>query len=318
MIKMVKKMKNKYKLAYVFATLITLVIAVFLIVTVTLPKPKVVEKPIAIISAFPGELTKIVEAMEVEKNITIAQWTFHLGKIHGVSVVAFFCGVGKVNTAAGTELLIQQFNPRFIIFSGISGGVAPFTDIGDITISEAVAQHDYGLVVPIGGLKDVQYPEEAELERGFVFQGVPVYKFGNTTRVKFFKASSDLIKLALKATEELTFDNIPGTTRKPAIRVGVIVTGDQFIASTEKVDWLYKTFNALSTEMEGGAMAQIAYIHDIPWVIIRTNSDRADEIAVEIIKEFWQYAAENSAKIVIKMIELLSKEKIEVAATINY
>lgn len=306
-------MKNK--VAYILAALVILATIILLVVIVTLPKPKAVEKPIAIISAFPGELTKIIEAMEIEKNITIAQWTFYLGKIHGVNVVAFFCGVGKVNTAAGTELLIQQFNPHFIIFSGISGGVAPFTDIGDITISEAVAQHDYGLVVPIGGLKGVQYPEEAELERGFVPQGVPIYKFGNTTRVKLFKANSDLIKLALKATEELTFDNIPGTTRKPTIRVGVIVTGDQFIASTEKVDWLYKTFNALSTEMEGGAMAQVAYIHDIPWVIIRTNSDRADEIAVEIIKEFWQYAAENSARIVIKMIELLSKEKVEIALT---
>jgi adenosylhomocysteine nucleosidase len=307
-------MKNK--ITYMVITLTTVVLLI-ITVAVMLPKPKVVEKPIAIISAFPGELTKIIEAMEVEKNITIAQWTFHLGKIHGVNVVAFFCGVGKVNTAAGTELLIQQFNPRFIIFSGISGGVAPFTDIGDITISEVVAQHDYGLVVPIGGLKNVQYPEEAELERGFVPQGVPIYKFGNTTRIKFFKANPDLIKLALKATEELTFENVPGTTRKPVIRVGVIVTGDQFITSTEKVDWLYKTFNALSTEMEGGAMAQVAYIHNIPWVIIRTNSDRADEIAVEIIKEFWQYAANNSANIVIKMIELFSKEKIEIVATIT-
>ena len=112
-----------------------------------------------------------------------------------------------------------------------------------------------------------------------------------------------------QASEEIVFEPVPGTDRLPVVRVGVIVTGDQLITSTQKVEWLYRVFEALSTEMEGAAVAQVAHIHDIPWVIIRTDSDRADDLAGDITEELWQYAAETSAKLVVKMIELLAEEK---------
>jgi len=274
--------------------------------------PKYGERPLAIVSAFAGELNLIKEAMESEGKVRAVeegQWTFYVGRLHGVKVVAFYSGVGKVNAAAGTELLIQRFNPWAIIFSGISGGVAEFTDIGDITVSSKVAHHDYGTVILIGGLPGVEYPETADLQRGFVPGPVPTYKGGVVKRITFFEADPCLIDLALRSSEEIEFEPVPGTDRLPVVRMGVIVTGDQFIASTQKVEWLYQVFGALSTEMEGAAVAQVAYIHDVPWVIIRTNSDRADDVAAEIIKEFWQYAAETSAKLVIKMVELWSEEK---------
>jgi adenosylhomocysteine nucleosidase len=253
------------------------------------------KRPIGIVSALSGELAPIR--------------AFHVGRLHGVNVVAFYCGEGKVNAAAGTELLIQRFDVGGIVFSGISGGVAEFTDIGDITISSEAAHHDYGTVIPIGGMPDVDYPETTDLDRGFVPMGVPIYKRGVVELKTFFEAGSDLINLALQASEELEFEPVPGTDRLPDVRVGVIVTGDQFIASTQKGEWLYRVFEALSTEMEGAAVAQVAYIHDIPWVIIRTNSDHADDLAGAITAELWQYAAETSAKLVVKMVELLAEEK---------
>jgi adenosylhomocysteine nucleosidase len=300
-------------LAATFALFITLLMPVTPLTAFASPGD---DRPIGIISAFKGELEKIVEAMDVQEVVEIGQWTFYIGEIKGVKVVVFYCGVGKVNAAAGTELLIQRFNPRFIIFSGIAGGVARFTNIGDITISFDVAQHDYGKVVPIGGLEGVEYPEDAELARGFVPAGVPIYKGGEVKRVTYFRADPGLIELARKASSSIVFDPVPGTNRTPVVRVGTIVTGDQFIASSEKVEWLYKVYGALSTEMEGGAVAQVAYIHDIPWVIIRTNSDRADDVAEAIIVEFWQYAAENSAKIVVKMVELWGTEQNRLGLTI--
>ena len=317
------KFKPHYRLLGLSITCVIIVAAIVAgLASASDAPPKYGEKPLAIVSAFSGELTLIKEAMESEGKVRVVeegQWTFYVGRLQGVKVVAFYSGVGKVNAAAGTELLIQRFNVRAIIFSGISGGVAEFTDIGDITISSKVAHHDYGMVIPIGGLKRVEYPETADLDRGFVPGPVPTYKEGIVKRITFFEAHPDLIDLALRSSREIEFEPVPGTDRLPAVRVGVIVTGDQFIASTQKVEWLYQVFGALSTEMEGAAVAQVAYIHDMPWVIIRTNSDRADDIAEEIIIEFWEYAAETSAKLVIKMVELWAEETLsQVAVPVIY
>jgi adenosylhomocysteine nucleosidase len=270
------------------------------------------KRPLGIISALSDELALIRDAMENEGKVRVVeegQWAFHVGRLHGEKVVAFYCGMGKVNAAAGTQLLIQRFDVGGIVFSGVSGGVAKFTNIGDITISSEAAHHDYGTMIPIGGLPDVEYPETADLERGFVPAAVPIYKGGVMEHKAFFEAEPDFINLALKAGEELELEPVPGTNRLPVVRVGVIVTGDQFIASTRKGEWLDKVFGALATEMEGAAVAQVAYIHDIPWVIIRTNSDNADDAAGDITEDLFQYTAETSAKLVVKMVELLAEEK---------
>ncbi|MEM2371153.1 MAG: 5'-methylthioadenosine/adenosylhomocysteine nucleosidase [Thermofilaceae archaeon] len=267
------------------------------------------EKPIAIISAFKGELEYLVKEINVTGSLKILEakpWKFYYGEYKGKKVVLFYSGVGKTNAAAATELCIAKFRPKAIIFSGIAGGVPEFADVGDITISSAVLHHDYGLVIPIGGVPGVEYPATADLERGFVPNPVPLPQ---GTRIHMLNATPWLISLALNASRMVDFGVVPGTNRAPAVRVGVIVTGDQFIASTQKCEWLYSAFNALATEMEGAAVAQVAYINDVPWVVIRCHSDRADEVAQEIIAAFWQYAAENSAKIVLKILEMWPQDR---------
>jgi len=262
------------------------------------------ERPIAIISAFRGELNFLVNELNATgalKALRIGPWVFYYGEFQGKKIVLFYSGVGKTNAAAATELCILKFRPKAIIFSGIAGGVPEFADVGDITISEAVIHHDYGIVMPIGGMPGTSYPETADLERGFMPRSVPL---PNGSRVIMFNASQWLVSLAVNASRMIDFGKVPGTNRTPVVRVGIIVTGDQFIASTQKCEWLYNTFKALATEMEGASVAQVAYVNNVPWVIIRCHSDRADDVAEKIIAEFWQYAAENSAKLVLKMLEM--------------
>jgi adenosylhomocysteine nucleosidase len=303
---------KRYKLFSVTIAFFSVVASVTLGFTLVAQAGAYGKRPLGIVSALSDELALIRDAMENEGKVRVVeegQWTFYVGRLHDVKVVTFFCGEGKVNAAAGTELLIQRFDVRGIVFSGVSGGVAEFTDIGDITISSEAAHHDYGTVIPIGGLPDVNYPEITDLDRGFVPMGVPIYKGGVMERKTFFEAEPDFIDFALQASEEIVFEPIPGTDRLPVVSVGIIMTGDQFIASTHKSEWLFQAFSVLSTEMEGAAVAQVAYIHDIPWVIIRTNSDLADDLSGDITNELWQYATETSAKLVVKMVELLAEEK---------
>ena len=291
-------------MAVAFLVSVALLLGVTHFLPIYLGESGDITRPIGLVTAFAGELFFIKENMNEVKETRIGQWTFYEGKIHGREVLAFFCGVGKVNAAAGTAVMIQSFQPRAIIFSGIAGGVPDFCEIGDMTISSRVVQHDYGRVIPIGEVPDGTYPETTDLVRGFMPGGVPIYKTGRDERVKFLEADDGLIELAWNASQEILFENIPGTDRIPTVRIGTIATGDQFIASTQKCEWLYDTFQAYATEMEGGAVAQIAYVYDIPWVIIRTHSDRADDVATEIVEEFWGYAAQTSARTTLKMIEL--------------
>jgi adenosylhomocysteine nucleosidase len=125
------------------------------------------------------------------------------------------------------------------------------------------------------------------------------YPLGEVPRMGLlaFKADEHLIKIARKATDVLS--------SKTNVFVERIVSGDQFISDPKKKTWLIDKFQAFCTEMEGAAVAQAAYINKIPFVIIRSISDKADDSAEMNFNEFTQLAATNSCKIVVKMLELI-------------
>ncbi len=260
--------------------------------------------PIGIISAIPEELKLMRDSLVTVDEVKVGPWQFWEGTWKGKRVVLTVGGVGKVNAAVVTNLLVDHFHPRAIIFSGIAGGVPDSAQIGDITISSQAVEHDFGAIVPVGGVEGRAYPGNSDLTRGFVPSPVPVMKGSTMVGITYFRADSLLIELAKRASEEVKLPPIPQLNRIPQVRVGVVATGDQFIASSQKCRWLYQSFHALSTEMEGGAVAQVATTYGVPWVLIRCNSDRADEEAHQVIKEFGTYAARNSASIVLKLIEL--------------
>jgi len=264
--------------------------------------------PIGVISAMQEELRLMKNSLTSVEEVKLGPWDFWKGEWKGKRVVATIGGVGKVNAAVVTNLLIDHFHPRAIIFSGIAGGVPDSIQVGDITISSQAIVHDFGVIVPVGGIEGKAYPGNSDLSRGFVPSPVPVMRGTTMVGITYFQADSLLIELAKMASQKVGLPQVPGLGHTPQIRVGVIATGDQFIASSQKCRWLNQSFGALSTEMEGGAVAQIATTYGVPWVLIRCNSDRADEEAHQLIREFGAYAARNSTLIVLKLIELYPNE----------
>ena len=247
----------------------------------------------AILGAFEREITLLEDRLTGRQEHQIERIKFVSGKLHDRNVVVAWTGVGKVNAAMTTTLLIEHFRPERIIFTGIAGALNPQLRPGDIVIAEKTAHHDMGTIWP----------------EGLFVKGVKNRLSGMENPV-FFQADEKLITCAHRAAEQIDMRRVETVTgqRNPKIIKGVIVTGDSFIASTEKRAELRKKLQADAVEMEGAAVAQICYQRQIDHLIIRSISDSADEGAVMDKQMFYILAAKNSSDLVAEMISLLNSK----------
>ena len=202
-------------------------------------------KTIGLIGAMDEEVAILKELMTETTEMTKAGMTFIHGNLWGTDTVVVVSGIGKVNMAICTQILIDEYKVSTVINTGVAGSLNNQLEIGDIVISRCAQQHD----MDVSALGD------------------PV---GTIPRMdeSIFPADKTLIELAKKACESANPDI--------HCHIGKIVSGDQFIASAEKKDYLIQTFQGDCAEMEGAAMAQVAYLNKIPFLIIRAISDKAD------------------------------------------
>ena len=243
-----------------------------------------------ILGAFQKEVTMLQEQLTDAQDHQIEGMRFVTGTLKDKKVVVAWTGVGKVNAAVTATLLIEHFRPTQVIFTGIAGGINPNLAPGDIVIAEQTAHHDMGIM----------WPDE------FQYRGVSNPLDGRRNPV-FFPADERLLELAEKAARQVSLKAI-GTSEKatvPKIVRGVVVTGDVFVASTEKCNELRHKLKADAVEMEGAAVAQICYQRSIPHLVIRSISDKADEKAREDLMMFQEMAAENSARFIVEIVGLL-------------
>lgn len=255
-------------------------LSAILLCVLTLGQPKV----IGIMGAMDVELDLISKDMVIEKVDTIAARIFITGKIYDVPCVMVRAGVGKVGSAQTAQMMISQYGVDAVIFTGVAGGINPQMDIGDIVISNNVIHHDFGQILP---------------DKFIPFDTVGYY------------ADTALVGLALRAAGNVTLQPLPEQMREgdevPKITLGRVATGDQFISSESKRLWIEQTFHADCVEMEGAAVAQICTVNDVPFVIIRSLSDLANEDAEVDFEAFVVYAAENSSLLVKEMLRLLNQ-----------
>ncbi len=228
---------------------------------------------IGIIGAMREEIELLLAQMDNEQTETHAGIAYHRGVFRGKKVVLTRSGVGKVNAAVCTQILIDKFGADAVLFTGVAGAVDPELDIGDIVISSSSLQHDID-VTALG------FP------RGTIpYQDVSEYE-----------ADERLIELAERAGR-LTY---PGRCK-----VGKILSGDQFIADRAAVKSLHEQFGGACTEMEGASVAQACFMNGIPYVIIRSMSDKADGSAHVNFAEFTVEASNRSYAIVEEIVKSL-------------
>lgn len=221
---------------------------------------------IGLIGAMNEEIELLLADMQQNQRSERAGITFYEGIFHGKAVVLCKSGVGKVNAAVTTQILIDAYGVDCILFTGVAGALHPELNIGDIVVSTSCMQHDMD-VSPLGYARGViPYQDQSE-----------------------FQAAPDLVKKAEAACQRL-FDG--------RYRLGKVLSGDQFVASRELVRELHESMYGVCTEMEGAAVAQVCYMNGTPFVVIRSMSDRADGSAHVNFAEFTVQAAKHSYQII--------------------
>ncbi|MDY5986319.1 MAG: 5'-methylthioadenosine/adenosylhomocysteine nucleosidase [Lachnoclostridium sp.] len=226
---------------------------------------------IGIIGAMEEEVAALKEAMEIQEVKVMASMTFCRGRLCEKDVVVVRSGIGKVNAALCAQILIDMFGVEALINTGIAGSLDARIDIGDMVISTDALHHDMDATLfgdPVG-----QVPRMDTLS---------------------FPADERLIALAKEANEEAN----------PDIHtfVGRVVSGDQFISSTEAKNKIIANFHPLCTEMEGAGIAHAAYLNKVSYVIVRAISDKADNSADMDYPTFEKQAIAHSVRLVKNLL----------------
>ena len=228
---------------------------------------------IGIIGAMSEEVESLKKEMQLESKTTKASMDFYKGKLWNHDVVVVVSGIGKVNAAICTQILVDIFDVNMVMNVGVAGGVKENINPGDIVIASSLVHHD--MDCSVFGDKIGQVPR------------MDVYDF---------KCDEKLVKTA---------QSIALKDSKHKSVVGIIATGDQFIADNQKVKWLEETFDASAVEMEGVSIEHVAYQNNIPFIVIRSISDNANTGASIDFEKFVPYAVDNSMIFIKVLLESL-------------
>ncbi len=244
---------------------------------------------VALMYAFDAEGQLLRSQMSLEDSLFSVGRVFWIGKIANKEVIVVNSDVGMTNAAMTTQLLIDRFKPKQIIFTGICGGIDPENSIGDIVIPELWVTHDYGL-----------YDQE-----GFSPYPIRVHQpeKEKSDTLMFFPVDVSLLRIAENVKPELK----PILDRTPKIKVGGKGTsGSSFIDQVEKREWLKEKLDAQIVDMESAAVVQVAKINGVPILVVRSCSDLAggsgSSTARDEIGEFFKVAADNSASFVLELL----------------
>ena len=233
---------------------------------------------LGIIGAMELEVETLLEKMENKTATTHAGSTFYEGKLSGLDVVVVQCGIGKVNAALCVQILCDCYQVTAVVNTGIAGSLCADLDIGDLVISRDAMYHDFDCV----------------------HFGYPMGKVPGMDVVAF-PANEAMADLAYAAAEAVN----PGHTQR-----GRVASGDKFVAEQAVKDNIIEITGALCTEMEGAAIAQTAYRNQVPFVIIRAISDKADNSAEMDYPTFERIAAHRCAAVTMSLAAALKSQTI--------
>jgi len=231
-------------------------------------------KRIGIIGAMEKEVACLKEEMRNVMVTKKAGLEFYEGVLASKPVVVVRSGVGKVNAGICTQMMIDLYDLEGIINTGKAGSLCNEINIGDIVVSTDTVQHDVDLTM---------------------FDYLPGQIPGMD--VLAFEADSSLVEFAYASSQKVN--------RHIRTFKGRIVSGDQYISDQEKKEKIASDFDGLCTEMEGAAIGQVAYLNQMPYVVIRAISDKADGSAIADSEAFSKEAIENSINLVKEMLRMI-------------
>ncbi len=221
---------------------------------------------IAIVSAMKEELHLLLAHMAGEQPVRRAGRDFWQGRLQGHEVVAVLSGIGKVAAATTAALLLAEFGAGRIVFTGTAGGLGEGVRVGDVVVADELLQHDMDASplfprhqVPLYG--KARFAADAAMTAGLHAASV---------RVLDGSRAGSVSPAALAAFG----------IERPQVHQGLLISGDRFVSGRAESDALHAELpEALAVEMEGAALAQVCHDFGVPFAVVRTVSDRADDSA---------------------------------------
>ena len=229
---------------------------------------------IGILCAMREELEPILEQVEIKEVVEHGKNKFYKAKFKNMDLILAYSKIGKVNSATTATIMIEKFGAQKLLFSGVAGAVDEDLKIGDLVIADKTCQHDVDLTV-------------FGYEPGYI----PESKV-------YFECDKNLNLIAKRVADKMNV----------RLKEGIIASGDQFVHSKERKEWIKKTFNAIAIEMEGGAVGCVAWTLSVPFFMLRAISDTAEEGAGVDFDEFLEESSKVSAEFLIKMLKELDEK----------
>ncbi len=224
---------------------------------------------IGIIGAMEPEIEALVNMLSEGQMHLISGVTYYTGMLENKKVAIARCGIGKVFAALCAEAMILNFSPSLIVNTGVGGAVAAGLSTGDIVIADKLCQHD--------------------MDTSAI--GDPVGLVSGINKI-YFDADRRAVQLLLAASKTLSLN----------AKVATVASADKFVASAEDKKRISRTFSAAACEMEGCAVAQVAFVNDIPFAVVRAISDSADGEATMDYPTFLPIAARNSQSLTLELV----------------
>jgi adenosylhomocysteine/aminodeoxyfutalosine nucleosidase len=228
---------------------------------------------IAIMGAMPEEVEPIVAKLENLKETVYAANTYYEGSYNGQEVVVAYSKIGKVFATLTATILIEKFACEKLLFSGVAGAISDELNIGDLIIADGLCQHDLDITA-----------------FGHPFGYVPEGEVCIPTDVTLRNIAKDVAK-----------------SKGLVLKEGTIATGDQFVANSERKDWIGSEFKADALEMEGASVAVVCSALGVPFFILRAISDSADMDASFNFDEFLESSAKISADFILSMVDAINQ-----------
>lgn len=230
-------------------------------------------KTIAIIGAMREEITPLLEHFKDYESVNIGENIYYKLKYNNHQIIIAYSKIGKIHATLTCSTMILYFKADYIIFSGVAGGLRADLKVGDTILATSLCQYD----VDISAF-------------GHPLGFIPESKI-------YFETNEDLNNIARKVAK----------SQDIMLKEGVIASGDSFIFSKEKKQWIIDNFKADVVEMEGISIAVVASLLNVPFCIIRSISDSADDNANISFDEFLDEAAKKSAKFVLAILDEIIK-----------
>ncbi len=229
------------------------------------------EERYAIIGAMDSEVSLLINTMEEDYSETVGSSVYHVGTLNGKNVVVVKCGEGKVNASMCAQAAIVKYGATAVINTGVAGTLSDSVGIGDIVVSTETVQHDYEM-------------DELNHERGYV---------PNVGTVAV-QADTVLREAAVKAIHRVDGDR--------NVFEGRVCTGDQFISGMEERSAITDVFGGLCCEMEGGAIGQVCYLNNVPFVVVRCISDDTSGAGADDYNTFERNMAVLCSRMTMEML----------------